>query len=59
MEAQEAKDIINNDPDGNITKRIEAINVALDILGQKATMREIYAWAGEENNDSSRSDKLA
>lgn len=59
MTEQEAKKVIREDPGGNITNRIEAINVAVRILGQKATMREIYAWAGEENNDNPRSDKLA
>lgn len=59
MTEQEAKKVIREDPGGNITNRIEAINVALSILGQKATIREIYAWEGEETDDNPRSDKLA
>lgn len=55
MTEQEAKKVIREDPGGNITNRIEAINVALSILGQTATMGEIYKWAeeGKQNEKDS------
>lgn len=45
MTAEEAKEIILNDPDGDILKRMEAIAVAREILGEDCTMKEIWRWA--------------
>lgn len=45
MTEEEAKEVINKDPEGNITKRLEAINTALSVLGKDATMKEIWKWA--------------
>ena len=45
MTEEEAKEIINQDPEGNIAKRLEAIDKAFEILGKDATMKEIWKWA--------------
>lgn len=45
MTTEEAKDIIINDPNGNIVKRMEAILVARSVLGEDATMEQIWKWA--------------
>jgi hypothetical protein len=45
MSEQEAKDVILNDPNGNILKRMEAIAVARSILGEDCTMKDIWKWA--------------
>lgn len=45
MTEQEAKEIIRNDPKGDITARLEAINKALEVLGNDATMTDIWKWA--------------
>ena len=45
MNAEEARAVIRGDPDGDIMKRLEAIDVALGVLGRDAGMREIYGWA--------------
>lgn len=52
MTTKEARDIILNDPDGNIIKRMEAIAVARHFLGEDCTMEEIWKWAeGGGNNE--------
>ena len=55
MTEQEAKDIINTPGYPNVAKSLEAIGVALDVLGEDATMREIYAWA-EGREDEGQAD---
>ena len=46
MTEQEAKAIINGyDAPANIAEHIEAINVALEVLGEGATMEDIWRWA--------------
>ena len=45
MSEQQAKDVIVNDLQGNIIKRMEAIAVARSILGENCTMEEIWRWA--------------
>ena len=42
MTTEKAKEIILNDPDGDILKRMEAIAVAREILGEDCTMKEIW-----------------
>jgi 2-iminoacetate synthase ThiH len=51
MTTEEAKDIITNDPSGDIVKRMEAIAVARSVLGEDCTMEEIWKWAegGDKN----------
>lgn len=51
MSEQEAKDVILNDPLGNIVKRMEAIAVARSILGENCTMEEIWRWAERGGNN--------
>ncbi len=50
MTTKEAKDIIINDPSGDIVKRMEAIAVARSILGEDCTMEQIWRWAEGGNN---------
>lgn len=50
MTTEEAKDIIINDPSGDIVKRMEAIAVARSILGEDCTMEQIWRWAEGGNN---------
>ena len=45
MTEAEAKVIIAHDQYGNIAKRLEAIEVAMRVLGEDATMTEIWNWA--------------
>lgn len=46
MTEEEAKTIIREDaPDGNVRKRIEAIQVAVRILGNDCTMADVWKWA--------------
>ena len=45
MTEAEAKVIIAHDLYGNIAKRLEAIEVAMRVLGEDATMTEIWNWA--------------
>lgn len=51
MTTKEARDIILNDPDGNIIKRMEAIAVARHFLGEDCTMEEIWKWAEGGDKD--------
>ena len=48
MTEEQAKRVIREDPGGDISARIEAIHVALSVLGQTATMGEIYQWAEKD-----------
>lgn len=46
MTVEEAKRVIREDtPDGNIAARLEAIQIALQVLGRSASMKKIWAWA--------------
>ena len=45
MTESEAKTIITHDQYGNIAKRLEAIEVATQVLGEDATMTDIWKWA--------------
>lgn len=51
MTENEAKEIIKNDPDGNITKRLEALRIARQILGENCSMQQIWAWIEDKNNN--------
>ena len=49
MTEQEAKRIISSyGAPANIAKHIEAIRVALEVLGQDATMEDVWKWASAE-----------
>lgn len=49
MTKEEAKEVIRNDPGGNIANRIEAIGVAQEELGDDCTMAEIWEWAKHDH----------
>ena len=48
MTEEEAKNIILHDPGGDILKRLEAIEVAIEKLGNQCGMKEIWNWAEEK-----------
>lgn len=51
MTEQEAKAIISSyGAPANIAQHIEAIRVALKVLGQDATMTEIWRWAKNDKD---------
>lgn len=51
MTEREAKTILHSyGPPTNIRKHIEAIEVATKILGEEATMEEIWRWASEKRD---------
>lgn len=51
MTEEEAKEVIRDDPKGDIMKRLEALDVAESVLGIDCTMTEILKWAEGERND--------
>ena len=52
MTEEEAKEVIRNDPKGDIMRRLEALEVAESVLGISCTMGEILKWAEGKRNDS-------
>ena len=48
MTESEAKTIITHDQYGNIAKRLEAIEVATQVLGEDCTMADIWKWAEDK-----------
>lgn len=50
MTEQEAKDIIRADPQGNIKQRMEALEVAEEILGKDYTMTEFWRWVDSDTD---------
>ena len=49
MTEAEAKAIISSyGAPANIAQHIEAINVALEVLGEDATMEDVWKWASAE-----------
>ena len=49
MTEQEAKRVISSyGAPANIAQHIEAINVALRVLGEDATMEDVWKWASTE-----------
>ena len=44
MTEEEAREILRNDPQGNIAARYEAIQVAVSVLGRDCTMKEFWRW---------------
>lgn len=49
MTEQEAKAIISSyGAPANIAQHIEAIRVALEVLGEDATMEDVWKWASTE-----------
>lgn len=45
MTEQEAKNIIKNEAYTNVRKHLEAIQVAVKVLGENCTMKDIWKWA--------------
>jgi hypothetical protein len=53
MTQERAKQIINSyGAPANIAEHIEAIRVALRVLGQDATMEDIWRWASDQHSDN-------
>lgn len=50
MTEQEAKEIIKNEPYTNVRKHLEAIQVAIKVLGEDCTMADVWKWAEGGNN---------
>jgi hypothetical protein len=50
MTEQEAKDIIRADPQGNIKQRMEALEVAEQVLGKDYTMTEFWRWVDSDTD---------
>ena len=49
MTEAEAKKILSEyGAPANIAQHIEAINVALEVLGEDATMEDVWKWASAE-----------
>lgn len=48
----EAKEIIKNDPMGNIAQRMEALAVAEKSLGEEYTIEQLWKWAEEKDDES-------
>lgn len=44
MNEEQAREIIKKDPGGNIKNRLDAKDVALEVLGEDCTMEEFWAW---------------
>lgn len=45
MSAERAKDIIRNDPKGDILQRLTALAIAEQELGEDCTIEDIWKWA--------------
>ena len=52
MTESEAKTIISHDLYGNVAKRLEAIEVAMRVLGEDCTMADIWKWAEGKTEES-------
>ena len=53
MTEQKAKAIISSyGTPANIAQHIEAIQVALRVLGQDATMEDVWSWASDQHSDN-------
>jgi len=48
---REAKRILREDPQGNIMKRIEAVFVAEQILGENCSTGDVMKWAEEDDSE--------
>ena len=55
MTEQEAKTILSSyGPPVNVAKHVEAINFAVEKLGGRATMTEIWRWASERTEEADK-----
>lgn len=48
MTEQEARQILREDPKGDTIKRLEAMEKAIEILGENCKMTEFWKWLDEE-----------
>lgn len=52
MKAEEAKKIIREDtPEGSVAARLDALDVAKEVIGPDIGMKEVYKWAEGKNED--------
>ena len=55
MTEQEAKTILcSYGPPVNVRTHLEAIDVAVGVLGEDATMEQIWKWAKEKKNEADK-----
>lgn len=52
MTEDEAREIILNDPTGNIAQRMDALEVAENVLGEGYTIEQLWKWAEGNDNES-------
>ena len=52
MDEQRAKEVIRSDPTGSIAERLEAIQVAREVLGEDCTMADIWRWVDDSKGIS-------
>ena len=45
MNREEARAVIRDDPEGNVMRRLEALEVAKKDLGEKYTAGDLFKWA--------------
>ena len=51
MNVERAKEVIRNDTlTGNVFERLEALKVAQCVLGENATMSDIWRWAENDTD---------
>lgn len=48
MTEEEAKAILRSDVPVNIRKELEAIDKAIEVLGEDSTMSDVWKWCNEE-----------
>lgn len=52
MTVQEARKVIREDtPEGSVAARLDALDVAKEVLGPDMGMKEVYKWAEGKNED--------
>lgn len=52
MTEERAKEVIRSDPTGSIADRLEAIQVAREVLGEDCTMAQIWEWVDNAQGES-------
>lgn len=52
MTEERAKEVIRSDPTGNIAERIEALEVAREVLGWDCTLEDIWEWVDNAQGES-------
>lgn len=44
MTQERAKEVIRSDPTGSMAERLEALEVAKEVLGEECSMAKIWEW---------------